>query len=107
MPRLKDIVAVVGTYTSPNGETKKKYKTVGALIKTPDGREFLVLDRTFNPAGVPNLSASQKDSDQCVLNLFEPDNGFEQHRKPSPPRAASKPAPSQSFHSDFPDDIPF
>jgi len=49
-------------------------------MKTDEGKSFMLLDRTFNPAGVPNPDGRKK----CLLNLFVPkekeekkDNGFE------------------------------
>ncbi len=61
-----DIVATVGTYQK-NGETKGRFKNVGAIMEK-DGRLFILLDRIFNPAGLPN----QDNRDSVLLSLFEP-----------------------------------
>lgn len=61
---LKDIVAAVDTYTDRNGNEKKRWKNVGKLLRNDKG-DFLVLDRTFNPAGMPG------DGD-VFLSLFDP-----------------------------------
>ena len=100
MPKLKDIAVVVGTYRQGN-ETKFKWKTVGALIEN-NGKQYIMLDRTFNPAGV-YVESGREGSDQCVMSLFEP-----QERRaegsPSAPRSTKAP---RNFHEDDLGDIPF
>ena len=43
MPKLYDIRAVTGEYLK-DGETKKKYSTIGALIETKSGAKMIKLD---------------------------------------------------------------
>ena len=64
MQKKYDIVATVGTYTK-NGEIKKKYKNVG-VVMVKEGDPFILLDKTFNPAGMPG------DKDTVLLSLFTP-----------------------------------
>ena len=37
MAKTHDIVAVTGTYTDKNGQEKKRYQTIGAIIDTRNG----------------------------------------------------------------------
>lgn len=60
-----DIVAKVGEYQK-DGATKAKYKNVGAVILSEDGSPYIMLDRTFNPAGMPGSGES------VPLSLFDP-----------------------------------
>jgi hypothetical protein len=64
--KLYDAAVKVGSYEK-NGETKNKYKNVGVVIKSDKG-PYLLLDRTFNPAGVPNPDGK----DSVLISLFEP-----------------------------------
>jgi hypothetical protein len=97
MAKLKDIAVVVGTYTV-NGEEKYKWKTVGALIEGKGGKEYVMLDRTFNPAGVPDLEG--RGGDQIVMSLFEPKEK-DSYKKPTTDR-------KRQAANDYPeDDIPF
>ena len=52
MAKVKDLKVVTGTYTDRNGQEKKSWKTIGALMENQNG-QYLMIDRTFNPAGVP------------------------------------------------------
>lgn len=60
-----DIVAVTGEYTNSAGETKKRYENVGVIMDKGNG-PFLMLKRTFNPAGL------DAKGDSVILSLFEP-----------------------------------
>ena len=62
-----DIVATVGTYKNNQGETKNKYKNVGAVMEK-DGRMFMLLDRTFNIAGLPNPD----NKESAILGMYPP-----------------------------------
>ena len=64
MLKKYDIVATVGTYIK-NGETKNRYKNVGAVIEK-DGKPFILLDKIFNPAGLPG------DKESVLLSLYAP-----------------------------------
>jgi len=66
MTKKYDIVATTGTYQK-NGETKNRFKNVGVVMEK-DGKPFILLDRTFNPAGLP----TQDDRDTVLLSLYEP-----------------------------------
>lgn len=59
-----DIVAKVGTYMK-NGEEKNKYQNVGAVLEGQNG-PFIVMNRTFNPAGVP----CDPGKESVILSLF-------------------------------------
>ncbi len=61
---LKDIVAAVDTYTDQQGNEKKRWQNVGKLLRNDKG-DFLVFDRTFNPAGMPGTG-------DVFLSLFDP-----------------------------------
>lgn len=63
--KLYDLVVKTGEYQNGQGETKARYKNVGAVMRNDNG-QFLMLDRTFNPAGVPG------DRDTVLISMFEP-----------------------------------
>ena len=61
-----DIVAVTGTYQK-DGETKKRYQTVGVVLDGEHG-PYILLERWFSPAGLPNPDGRAT----VLLNLFAP-----------------------------------
>lgn len=67
--KIMDITVKTGEYQDPqSGMTKGRYQNVGSLMLGDDGRQFIILDRTFNLAGVPN----PQNRPSVILSLFEP-----------------------------------
>lgn len=64
--KMYDVVVKTGEYQS-NGETKGRYENIGTMMQGDNG-PFLILKRTFNPAGVPNPD----NKDSVLVSLFEP-----------------------------------
>lgn len=52
--KVEDLAVVTGTYSDGNGGTKNRYQTVGSVMEKDDGSKFILLERWFNPAGLPN-----------------------------------------------------
>lgn len=73
--KIKDLVVSVGKYES-NGKTKNRYVNVGMVLKKDDGGEFILINRTFNPAGVPNPD----NKDTVLVSSFDVKEGSETHK---------------------------
>ena len=67
MTKLFDLVVTTGSYVNSQGETKKQYKNIG-IVKQGENSQYILLDRTFNPAGVPNPD----NKDMLIVSMFEP-----------------------------------
>lgn len=67
MPKIKDLCVVVGEYEK-DGQTKKRWQTIGALMETKDGGKFVLLDPLVNLAAVPR----DDGKDRVMVSLFEP-----------------------------------
>lgn len=94
MAKLYDLAVKTGTYTDKSGAEKARWKNIGSVLETKDGGKVILIDRTFNPAGVP----VEDGRDQIMVSLFEPsDNGAKQQQ-------SSKPASRKQADSD---EIPF
>lgn len=65
MKLTKNIKVKIGEYVNKDGETKGRYLTVGRVLQKDDGSEMVLLDKTFNPAGVLG------DKDSVILNFWE------------------------------------
>ena len=89
--KIRDLAVKTGEYTDAQGNTKGRYQNVGSLMKTDDGGEFVILNRWFNPAGVPNPDSR----DSVLVSCF----------KPRENNAQQQPAPAPA--GDFDDSIPF
>ena len=68
--KIFDLAVKTGEYTTASGDVKAKWQNVGAVFEGDKGGQFVMLNRWFNPAGVPDLSG--KGSDSILLSCFEP-----------------------------------
>ena len=99
MAKVKDLVVVVGEYQTQQGETKKQYRNVGSLMEGNDGGQYIILERTFNFAGLPNPD----NRSNCIVSMFEP----KPHGQQQAPSHAGKPAQSVGTPIDPEVNIPF
>lgn len=83
MRKVKDLAVVTGTYTK-NGVQKNRYKTIGVILENDKG-QFMFLDRSFNPAGVP----FKEGTDSVLISIFDP----KQDDKPSSTPVADESIP--------------
>lgn len=92
MSRKKyDAAVKVGEYTDrQTGETKAKWLNVGAVIQTEHGH-CLLLDRTFNPAGLPD----PENRGNVMISLFPADR--QQGQRNTPPPAQQPPGDDTPF----------
>lgn len=74
--KLYDASVKTGSYTNNQGETKNRYENIGSVMEGDNG-PYLMLKRTFNPAGVPGNA----DRDSLIVSLFKPQDG--QQSKPA------------------------
>jgi len=71
--KIRDIVAKTGEYYDNNHNKKGRYINVGSLFYNEEEKSFFIfMNKTFNPAGVPNLS-DKGDPDSVFLSCFNPD----------------------------------
>lgn len=87
--RLYDLAVRVGEYTK-DGETKGRFLSVGSVMQSDDGGQFIMLNRSFNPAGVP---VKDPNADAILIGCYQP--------KPKGASAAG------GKHSSADTDIPF
>jgi len=86
--KIRDIAVKTGEYTDQNGQTKGRYQNVGSLMKSDDGGEFIILNRWFNPAGIPNPD----NRDSVILSCFQiKDRNQQQQQPPQQPEPQSEP----------------
>ena len=93
MKKIYDLAVKTGTYQK-NGETKGRYTNVGSVMEGDNG-QFIILDRTFNPAGVPNPD----NKSSVIVSMFAP--------KGDNQSAANQPSFGDCAPTDPSESIPF
>lgn len=102
MSKKYDLAVKVGEYQK-DGETKSRYENVGSVMQGDNGF-YMILKRTFNPAGVPN----PEDRDSVIVSMFEPRNQQQggqssQYGNSAPQQSQAAPASDDPFG----DSVPF
>jgi len=77
--KVHDLVVKVGEFEK-DGETKGKYKNVGVMLEKDDGGRFLMIDPTFNFAGV-----DRNGHESVLVSMFDLKKDKEETKaKPEP-----------------------
>ena len=97
----KDLVVKTGSYTDRDGNEKARFENIGRLMEGKDG-PYLLLKRTFNPAGVP----VQEGRDSIVVSIYEPREQGQQRPAAQGGQGERTNAPPQP-QSGLDGDVPF
>lgn len=66
--KLYDLAVKTREYTGRDGQKKAVWQNVGVLMKSQDGRPYLLLERWFSPAGIPTRDGSSS----IIISCFPP-----------------------------------
>lgn len=106
--KTHDLKVKVGEYTDSAGAKKGRWVTVGRVMTGDDGSEFWLIDKTFNPAGVPDLNG--KGGDSVLVSKFAPREaqaaGPGQHQQAKANGYVPQPSSGHGFDQ-MADDLPF
>ena len=97
MKKVYDLSVKVSSYVDREGTTKNKYENVGSILEKEDGGQFIILNRTFNPAGCPN----PENKSSVIISMFEP------RETNSKPEQTKRPEPNDNDNPFADDDIQF
>lgn len=64
MKKKFDLAVKTGEYTNKEGQTKGRYLNVGCIMDGDKG-QFILLDKTFNPAGI------QSENGSVLIHMFD------------------------------------
>ena len=101
--KTHDLAVKVSTYTDRNGNEKGRWQNVGSVLETNDGGRVILLNRTFNPAGVPN----PEGRDTVMLSMFEPKERDQQQEIPKPSGNGKRDTQWGGGSAARDDDVPF
>jgi hypothetical protein len=97
--KVKDLVVKLREYTDAQGNKKAMWHNIGSVMRGDDGNEFLMLDRHFNPAGLPNPD----NRSNVIVSMFDANRDKGGNGGSAPPAQGGAPAGGR----DYGDEIPF
>lgn len=65
--KIKNLSVAIGKYTDHSGNEKTNWLNIGAIFQKDDGGKFMLMNRTFNPAGVPN----PENRETFIVGMFD------------------------------------
>jgi hypothetical protein len=65
--KIKNLCVATSKYTNRDGQEKTNWLNIGAIIQKDDGGKFMIMNRTFNPAGIPN----PENKDTFIVSMFD------------------------------------
>jgi hypothetical protein len=98
MQKAYDAAVKGREYTDSQGNKKAVWIPVGSVMRGDDGNLFMLLDRHFNPAGIPNPD----NRGNVLVSFFEP-----KERDQGPSRNDTPRNPPPARRNDMDDEIPF
>jgi len=102
MAKVYDLAVKTGSYTNAQGEEKNRYTNIGAIMEGKDGSQFMMINRHFNPAGVP----FKEGSDTIMVSMFAPRDDNQSQQQPRQ-QQAQRPAPQRNQAPQYDDSVPF
>lgn len=98
-----DLAVKTGEYVNRDGETKARWVNIGKELQTDDGGRFLLINRHFNPAGIPN----PEDRDTVAISLFKIDRDEKGTKKQDAHNQAKSNGYQKQPDPELNDDLPF
>lgn len=103
--KVYDLAVKTREYMNAQGEKKANWQNIGMIMEGDDGRQFMMINRWFNPAGIPDFSG--KGGDAISVSMFEPrDRSNGNYQAPSQ-HEKDKANGFQKQDAGFDDDMPF
>lgn len=99
--KIKDLCVKTGSYTDRTGTEKANWANIGAVFQGDDNKKWILLNRDFNPAGVPY----KEGGNSIIVSMFDPKE--KDGTGAAPKAAAPAAAPAAGKGGSFDDDIPF
>ena len=99
--KTHDLAVKVGEYEK-DGQTKNRYQNIGMILEKDDSGRFMLLNRHFNPAGVP----FKEGSETIMVYMFSATTSGKENKEEAPAPTENK----NQYKDDNPfsdDDIPF
>lgn len=73
MPKTYNLAVATGKYHNAQGDEKTNWKNIGGIFEGENGNKYILMDRTFNPAGVPDLdkNGAYRGGDSVLISIFK------------------------------------
>ena len=80
--KVKDLSVKTREYTDKEGNKKLNWQKIGVIMESDQGKQFMLIDRWVNLAGLPDFGDKPNPS-AVMVTMFDADNNYQPGR-PAP-----------------------
>jgi len=81
--KIKNLSVKTREYKDKDGNDKANWQNIGVIMENDKGKQFMLLDKWFNPAGIPDTR--NPNSTSIMVTMFDVDDNYQASRKDIPP----------------------
>ena len=81
--KIKNLSVKTREYKDRDGNPKANWVNIGVIMENDQGKQFMLLDKFINLAGIPDFKNSNSTS--VMITMFDVDNNYQANRKDIPP----------------------
>ena len=82
--KIKNLSVKTREYKDRDGNPKANWVNIGVIMENDQGKQFMLLDKWINFAGIPDFSGKE-NSGSIMVSMFDVDNDYKSNRKDIPP----------------------
>ena len=82
--KIKNLSVKTREYKDRDGNPKANWQNIGVIMENDQGKQFILLEKWINYAGLPDFSGKENSS-SLMINIFDVDNNYQPSRKDIPP----------------------
>jgi len=82
--KIKNLSVKTREYKDRDGNPKANWQNIGVIMENDQGKQFILLEKWINYAGLPDFSGKENSS-SLMINIFDVDNNYQPNRKDMPP----------------------
>ena len=82
--KLMNLSVKTREYKDRDGNPKANWQNIGVIMENDQGKQFILLEKWINYAGLPDFSGKENSS-SLMINIFDVDNNYQPNRKDMPP----------------------
>ena len=82
--KIKNLSVKTREYKDRDGNSKANWQNIGVIMENDQGKQFILLEKWINYAGLPDFSGKENSS-SLMINIFDVHNKYQPNRKDMPP----------------------
>ena len=86
--KIKNLSVKTREYKDRDGNSKANWVNIGVIMENDQGKQFMLLDKWINFAGIPDFSGKENSS-SVMVSIFDVDNDYQAPRTEPSPRSDS------------------